>query len=770
MNLIARYTHWLHTRWPAGRVEPLPVVEPDGSTNVPGLFIAGDLGGVPLLKIAADSGAATVQRIAADLKVRPVSEQTSEQHYDLAIVGGGVAGMSAALEAKRLGLRFVLFEASEPFSTIVNFPKAKPIFTYPTGMQPRGQLQFHEKSDVREGLIEDLREQIAQAGIESTIARIGKVNRSAGEFAIVPEEGSSIRAKRVLIAVGRSGDYRTLGVEGEDLDHVSNRLHDPKDFARQHVVVVGGGDSAVETAIALAQHGANVVISYRGDEFTRPKPANIEQLNTLEAAGGIEVLYNTHVTEITTDDVAIRDANGSTKRYNAHQVFIMIGREAPNDFLRRCGVRIRGDWNAQRVAGLVLFLAFCVWLYHWKKESVTIAPVPPFSWIAEIGAWWKAQGWFPYDVPQRWSALGGAFSDPASLLGTLKVSLGEPGFYYSFAYCLCVALFGVARIRRRRTPYVTWQTIALILIQCIPLFLLPYILLPWMGSNGWFESGAGKWFADEFFPQANYGHGREYWRAFGLILAWPLFIWNLFTTDPMWGWLVVSVVQTFVLIPLMIWRWGKGAYCGWICSCGALAETMGDRHRDKMPHGPGWNRFNMLGQVFLFFALAIMVLRTIGWIAGPDSWATGAYHGLLYHIPIVNYVWFVDLFWAGILGVGLYFWFSGRVWCRFACPLAALMHIYTRFSRFRIFADKKKCISCNVCTTVCHQGIDVMAFANKGEPMADVQCVRCSACVQMCPTGVLSFGRYDREGQVVLDRLAASPVQMAELTVGGKRV
>src|ERR1700693_5122823 len=98
----------------------------------------------------------------------------------------------------------------------------------------------------------------------------------------------------------------------------------------------------------------------------------------------------------------------------------------------------------------------------------------------------------------------------------------------------------------------------------------------------------------------------------------------------------------------------------------------------------------------------------------------------------------VDIFLAGIIGVGMYFWFSGRVWCRFACPLAALMHIYARFSRFRIFPEKSKCISYNVCTSVCHQGIDIMNFANKGMPMQDPECVRCSACVQSCPTGVLT--------------------------------
>ena len=123
----------------------------------------------------------------------------------------------------------------------------------------------------------------------------------------------------------------------------------------------------------------------------------------------------------------------------------------------------------------------------------------------------------------------------------------------------------------------------------------------------------------------------------------------------------------------------------------------------------------------------------------------------------------MDVFLAGIVGYGFYFWYSGRVWCRFMCPLAALMHIYARFSRFGIIAEKKKCISCNVCTSVCHQGIDIMSFANKGRPMQDPECVRCSACVQSCPTGVLTFGQVDKNGAVIArDRLAASPVRMGE--------
>ncbi|MEO6593523.1 MAG: 4Fe-4S dicluster domain-containing protein, partial [Planctomycetota bacterium] len=157
----------------------------------------------------------------------------------------------------------------------------------------------------------------------------------------------------------------------------------------------------------------------------------------------------------------------------------------------------------------------------------------------------------------------------------------------------------------------------------------------------------------------------------------------------------------------------------------------------------------------------LLVLRSLSW-ALPDSALARVYEVILHGVPFLNYVWFVDLLWAGILGLGFYWHLSGRVWCRFACPLAALMHIYARFSKFRIFAEKKKCISCNVCTSVCHMGIDVMSFANKGLPMQDPQCVRCSACVQSCPTGVLAFGEVGANGTSIFDTLGASPVRMRE--------
>ena len=758
-NPLARYARWLHTGWPAGSVEKLPAVRDDGSTNVPGLYVAGDLTGVPLLKVATDTGARAVRTILADPAFRartPVGGGAAV--HDLAIVGAGVSGMSAALEARKNGLDFVVFEASGPFATIVDFPAAKPIFTYPTSMVPAGDLKL--SASIKESLVEELRAQTLGAGIAPRAAKVEAVRRKRGVLEVELASGEVVRAHRVIVGIGRSGNFRRLGVPGEDDAKVHHRLHDPKDFAGQDVLVVGGGDSALEAATALAAAGARVTLTYRNAEFSRPKPETVSRLVAQQRAGPLlRVALSTRVKAIRATEVVLTDAEGRDEAVPNDAVFAQIGREAPLDFFRRCGVTIRGEWTGSTWAGLAAFLLVCAFLYNWKAGGVLYEE-------------FRSRRWFPFGVPGALGAIGAAWSRPSNLLGTLALSLGSPGFYYSLAYCACVVVFGARRISKRKTPYVTAQTLTLMAVQVVPLFLLPYVVLPWIGHNGGFDVGPGRWLGDQLFPQTAWdAQGREYWRAFGFVLAWPLFVWNVFSPRPMALWLAISLVQTFVVIPLIVYRWGKGAYCGWICSCGALSETLGDAHRQKMPHGPFWNRLNMTGQVVLGAALLLAALRVIAWTS-PGSFAGELFNGLLngWH-PFgiqTNYYWIVDVGLAGILGLGLYFHASGRVWCRFACPLAALMHVYARFTSFRILSDKKKCISCNVCTSVCHQGIDVMSFANKGIPMDDPQCVRCSACVQSCPTGVLSFGRVDRNGSLIsIESLIASPVQREELPSGG---
>jgi len=779
---IGQYTHWLHGQWPAGTVEKLPSVREDGTTALEGVRVVGDLTGIPLLKFAVESGAKAVQEIVAESSFKPGGDP---EVLDVAIIGAGVAGTAAAVEASKEKLNYAVFEASQPFSTIVNFPKGKPIFTYPTDMETRGD--FKVDGDVKELLIENMERQRKEAGVEPRQERVEYLSRGGGHVILHIAGGTTVAAQRVIVAIGRSGNFRKLGVPGEDLDKVSNRLHDPKDFCGQQVMVVGGGDSALEAAIALASCGAHVTLSYRKKEFSRPKPDNLEKIKQLEAdpaadvgvdqptservttaasarmrgdkpPGSIRLAMGTEVKEVRENEVVLKTEDGEETVENEY-VFAMIGREPPLAFFRKSGIPITNERTPKFWITMALILAAFTVLYQWKKGG---------TWLP-INELFKNLNWFPFNLGEWWNSLGGIFTDPKTIPGVLSFSVGDPGFYYSLAYTSFIVLFGVLRIRRRKTPYITRQTLSLMAFQAIPLFLLPYIFLPWMGFNGWFDGGAGKAVADALFPEVNYGTGREYWRAFGLILAWPLFIFNVFTGSPIWAWLIISFIQTFVIIPIIIYYWGKGAYCGWVCSCGAMAETLGDTQRHKMPHGPVWNKVNMIGQVFLALAMLMLLFKLCSWfLPGPvgDFFNSGfkfVEKGWWGNTAMPwGYLWFVDLLWAGILGFGLYFHFSGRVWCRFACPLAALMHIYARFSKFRIFADKKKCISCNVCTSVCHQGIDIMNFANKGLPMQDPECVRCSACVQSCPTGVLSFGRYGSEGKIVFDKVPASPVQMKE--------
>jgi len=635
--MILRLMRWLHTQWPAGKPEKLPVCDASGNSSVAGIYIVGDLTGIPLLKFAADAGVRAVQSIMKDSAFRQSKTNVSDTSIlDVAIIGGGVSGIAAGIESQKHNLKFRIYEAVQEFSTLKDFPKRKPIYTYPSQMIPQGDLQFHihpEQEYCKEELISELDEQLRHANIQTVKARVSHITKQKNIFILVDhDEKEIIRAHRVIVAIGRSGNFRTLGCPGEHKDKVYNRLHDPGDFVGKNVLVIGGGDSALEASIALASCGAKVTLSYRKKELSRPKPENLKKLKDLQenphakvfieqpthervttatgagmrsrgVSGGIQLSLGTSVKHIHDSHVELIDENQNSTRLANDVVFTMIGREPPLDFFRRSKLKIHGEWSTITKLSFALFLVFCIFIYLWKGGT-------PLNNI------FQAEGWFPYNI----------FFNTESVLG---ISLRDPGFYYSLVYCLCVVMFGFRRIYKRKTPYIKVQTLTLMIIQVIPLFVLPYIVLPMMGSWGCFDAGPGKTIADNLFPLVAYGHGREYWRAFGFILAWPLFIWNIFTEQPLWWWLGISFVQTFVIIPLIIWRWGKGAYCGWICSCGALAETMGDTHRHKMPHGPRWNRVNMTGQVILWFAFLLLLLRIISWITPHSHWG-GIIEGLCF--------------------------------------------------------------------------------------------------------------------------------------------
>ena len=756
MKFPAFYFNWLQKGNPSGTPDRFPELKNKFETTVPGLYCIGDLTGIPLIKLAAESGHELIERLAADEPFQKSRRRnTDPQTFDLLIVGAGPAGVSACLRAQELGFKHLLIESSRKFNTIANFPAGKPIYVTPAEPAMKSALVFGEGT--KETLLAELHKDIEDKPLPIHEGEMVKrIVREDDVFSIESTK-AKYKALRVIVAIGKSGNARMLGVPGEKLPKVFTRLIDPGEYHDADVLVVGGGDSAIEAAVALAKTGNRVTLSYRKESLSRPKEQNLLAFTELVKRGTITPMFESSVKEIRENEVVIAGKTGERILPN-QAVFGLIGTEIPIEFFQRSHIRMEGEKHFADWAKIAALLLFASVLYFGKKAPVTpVSDLTGFlglpallfqkSWPKMINGMFA---WFSllalasclaylaaHFIRNRsryftsaWNIFKyGYFLSMALLFSNLYIAykilgckplFADMGHWYTVFYSATIVLFGWRRMVVNPTGYIKRQTAALMSVQVIPLFILPMFVLPFLGKYGLLPD----WVMNNVFP-----HG-SYWRAYGFVLAWPLFIHNLATANPAMFWLVAGIIQTFVIIPIMVYKWGKGAYCGWICSCGALAETLGDEYRNMAPHGPTAKKWENAGQAVLWFALLVTLL----------AWLAGSRGNPLSGLASAIYALVVDIVFAGVLGVGVYFFLSGRFWCRFLCPLAALMHIYARFSPYRIFANKKRCISCNICTKVCHMGIDVMNYANKGIPMNDVECVRCSACVVNCPMQVLTFG------------------------------
>ena len=279
--------------------------------------------------------------------------------------------------------------------------------------------------------------------MKTTEGRVEKIEKEGGVFLLKnanSKDGESWKALRVVVAIGRSGNYRKLGVPGEEMDKVMNRLHDPKDFCSKNVLIVGGGDSAIEAAMAISECGGEVTLSYRGEELNRPKPENIKRAQAAHDAGKLKLALGTTVKEVKESEVTIREGkDGPEKTLKNDAVFALIGREAPLDFFRRSGLTVSGDKGTKWWATIIFAFLFCTWMYHWKKGLLggPLGFAPDTLYQNYVGGWWAS-----------------LTDNPKSFWATFKGSVSDRGFYYSLAYCLCVLIFGIKRIKRRKTPYV----------------------------------------------------------------------------------------------------------------------------------------------------------------------------------------------------------------------------------------------------------------------------------------------------------------------------
>ncbi|MBL8819396.1 MAG: NAD(P)-binding domain-containing protein [Planctomyces sp.] len=769
-NSDERSHAWYFSTVPAQEI--VPIVDDRFQSSIRGIYVIGDVTGLPLVKVAANQG---VQVIAAMQKAGEFSRSGDLEGLDLVIIGGGPAGVSAAAEAEKLGIRYVVLERNRLASTIRSFPPGKMVYAEPQFIANASQLDVDEDVD-KDEFLSRISALVQQKQLKIQEGVDVKHVRQAGdhEFEIVTAAGKTIPARTVLVAIGRQGQPRLLECPGADEAHkVTYRLHSPADYQGKNLLIVGGGNSAIEAALLLKDHN-HVTMSYRGDSLFRAKEENRTLIAEAEQAGSVTILYQSTVKRIDDAEVEI-DVAGRRRRIANDHVIVQIGTLPPIPFLMDMGLELDGIWTVRRLlmsmVGLVVgFLIYfqakhfvllpeksgtgkllvpmagilqpfwsstlrnaltdailpllcsallAMWLINRQqvlRGRQRLIPIPAIgSWLGVCSAVYAATLMMPNVLTLNPAEAGpGPYYVPgfAWLFRVISPYFANVyGFYY-LAYFVAITGFGLYWAKKSGHPLIWRRNLTFIATQWTLWWGIPTFLAMTLGRNAW-------------TPVAS-----------KLINAWPLNM-TAFRVDPVvnngdpeW-WSVVAVAGvvwavflTFVIIPLFTIRWGK-IYCSYICSCGALAETVGNGYRHRGPKGDAPRRLERFGFVFIALASVATVADLLG-IAGPFEW---------YNV-------YVGTALAGAVAIGLYPFLGQRIWCRMWCPLAFWMNFWGRWSKFKISAVKGKCIDCNVCNQYCQMGIDIKSRAMQGLPVTldTTPCVGCAECVVRCPMNVLHLG------------------------------
>jgi len=313
----------------------MPHLTPEFETTVPNLFIVGELGGLALIKNAVNQGRDCVDTIANRLKARTTASTPGV--YDLLVIGAGPAGISASLRAIEHKLNYLTLERDEIGGTVAKYPRQKLVMTSPVEFPMYGK--FNKLQLSKEHLLAFWDMVLNRADFNvSTGERVDDVKRDAfGTFTVVTAT-NQYRARAVILALGRAGEPRKLGVKGEELPKVMYRLIEADHYINKKILVVGGGDSAVEAAMGLANQSGNVVtLSYRSERFTRLKERNAKRIEDCMRSGKVKVLFNSNPVECKVESVVI-EVGGKRQEIPNDYVWVFAGGTPPNAFLKKIGV------------------------------------------------------------------------------------------------------------------------------------------------------------------------------------------------------------------------------------------------------------------------------------------------------------------------------------------------------------------------------------------------------------------------------------------------
>lgn len=316
----------------------IPYVKPTFETNVAGIYIAGELGGMGLIRKAAEQGRQAIESIARN--------RTGADQLDVVIVGAGPAGLAATLAAMAHKLRFVTVEQEGSLGgTVYHYPRNKIVMTQPVTLPIVGKVRLRETS--KEALLAFWQDIVGRFALpirfDERVEGIAAVDRGF----VVSTSRARHTCRSVLLAIGRRGTPRTLGVQGEELAKVVYRLVDPEQYRNRHVLVVGGGDSAIEAALAVAaEPGTRVTLAYRGEVFARVKEKNRQWLVDAERSGLLAVRLRCNVTRIAEQHVLLENDGESLVLQN-DAVIVCAGGILPTRMLRSIGVMVETKYGTQ---------------------------------------------------------------------------------------------------------------------------------------------------------------------------------------------------------------------------------------------------------------------------------------------------------------------------------------------------------------------------------------------------------------------------------------
>ncbi len=687
----------------------LPATSEKGESSVPGVFLVGEVAGVPLIKLGLNGGHEIIDQLAIDVEKERSSRPDAEM-VDFLIVGAGAAGLGAAARAKERGFSSIVVDANHVAETVYTMTKGKILFAEPDAVENLSSMWFEECT--KEALLAKWKKQIAEKELDvREFEKVLDIQRQ-GKSLRVQTEKNEYTARRVILAVGKAGNPRKAGVPGEIefATRIEHRLLDPDVFNNRNILIYGGGDVALEGALRLCETNAVTLVTI-DKEFIYPKKRNVDALLQQASRNKIKIHMDSHLVAIEESSVKIAKGSptGPAQSLKNDQVFEMIGAEIPTPFFKKIGIKLDNEWDMKRWVYLAVVFLFVYSLYSLKSYGKGVSAWP-FNHLITEGSY-DAGIQFIFKAcfaPFSWMFSENAYQDLLAERGY------QQGYIYSLLYSVAMLVFGFEAMIRwrgvsRNKGYQTYRYLTLIGFQVVFFLVVNLFAIQAMSVN-------------------------HAWRAWGLYQPFPLFFNTFFwwsDHDPRWimGFFIgAGLLGSLVAIPILSRNHGK-RFCTWVCGCGGLAETLGDRWRHLAAKGSRSRSWEFQGVVVLAASVIVgLVVVGLYETQGNNIWWQ-AY----------NYT--VDFWLVAVIPIALYPFFGGKVWCRYWCPLAAYNGLLARwYGRLKIVSNSK-CISCTQCSKYCQVGIDVMAFAKNQQHFdnANSSCIQCGICIDVCPMDVLSF-------------------------------